>query len=472
MPPRDNHTLMRSRTLAVLVFAVAALAFVRGSAQTPAQAQSTPQTRPYDAEPRHVIVISIDGMKPSVYMQPGPSKVPTLRRLMKDGAYADSVVGVFPTVTYPSHTTMVTGLLPAAHGIYNNYVLDPEGLSNGTWYYYARDIKAPTLYGVVKARGLRTAGVYWPVSVGADIDYLLPEFAPNPHPKTADLMRALSNPRGLLEAYEVSQGKPLPWPMTDEDRTALTAWIFRTYRPHLTLLHLFDTDTAEHKYGPDTPDANKTFEAADANVKTLLDTVAAAGLQDRTDIVIVSDHGFLPVSKQLQVNTVFKREGLLDTDERGRVTRWDAYYQATGGLGFVMLKNPDDSALRARVAGLLKTIAADPANGVEAIYDREALDKAGADPRAAFAVDLKTGFHAGGGTDALVKEAGSKGTHGFAPQRPELHASLIMSGPDVPKSGSLGTVRMTQIGPTIAFWFGVVLSPSADTPLQMGNATR
>jgi predicted AlkP superfamily pyrophosphatase or phosphodiesterase len=270
----------------------------------------------------------------------------------------------------------------------------------------------------------------------------------------------------------VSLGKPLPWPMTDEDRTALTAWIFRTYRPHLTLLHLFDTDTAEHKFGPDTPDAIATFEAADANVKTILDVVASTGMQDRTDIVIVSDHGFLPVTKLLQVNTVLKREGLLQTDDAGKVTKWDAYYQATGGLGFVMLKNPDDATLRARVAGLLETIAADPANGVEAIYDRDALTKASADPRASFAVDLKSGFQAGAGTDMLVKPTAGRGTHGYGPSRPELHASLIMSGPDVPKSGSLGTVRMTQIGPTIASWFGLVLSPQADAPLALSSATR
>lgn len=63
-------------------------------------------------------MVSVDGMKPSVYMQPGPSKVPTLRRLMARGAHAE-VIGVLPTVTYPSHTTMVTGVLPAVHGIYN-----------------------------------------------------------------------------------------------------------------------------------------------------------------------------------------------------------------------------------------------------------------------------------------------------------------------------------------------------------------
>ena len=193
----------------------------------------------------------------------------------------------------------------------------------------------------------------------------------------------------------------------------------------------------------------------------VLDAVKETGLQDRTDIVIVSDHGFLPLEKQLQLNALFKQEKLIEVNpETNRVTKWDAWFHANGGSGFVFLKNPDDAALRDRVAGLLKKVAADPANGVEAVWDREALAKMGADPRASFGVDMKEGFYTNGAHDVLVKQAGSKGGHGFAPTRPELHASLIMVGPDVPKAGSsLGIVRMTQIAPTIASWFGVSMAP-------------
>ena len=107
----------------------------------------------------------------------GPSKAPALRRLAQSGAFAEGVVGVTPTVTYPSHTTIVTGVLPAVHGIYNNRIFDPENTSNGSWYWYARDIKVPTLAGILKTRGMKTAAVSWPATVGADIDYLVPNSA-------------------------------------------------------------------------------------------------------------------------------------------------------------------------------------------------------------------------------------------------------------------------------------------------------
>jgi predicted AlkP superfamily pyrophosphatase or phosphodiesterase len=426
------------------------------------------------AEPRHVIMISIDGLKPETYTKPGPSKVPTLRRLAKEGVFAEGVIGVTPTVTYPSHTAMITGVLPAVHGIPANTILDPSGTSNGEWYRFARDIKTTTLPGVVKARGLKTAGVFWPVSVGMEsLDFNVPEVAYYTNPKMMDLLRELSFPRNIIDSFEIASGKPLVWPMTDDDRVALAIWFFKTQRPHLTLLHIFNTDSQQHNFGPNTPEALKSIEEADAHVQMVLDAVKETGLQDRTDIVIVSDHGFLPVEKQLQLNALFKQEKLLEVNpETNRITKWDVYFHANGGSGFVYLKNPDDAALRDRVAGLLKKVAADPANGVETVWDREALAKAGADPRASFGVDMKSGFYSNGAHDVLVKQTSSKGGHGFAPTRPELHASLIMAGPDVPKTGSsLGVVRMTQIAPTIASWFGVTMSPQVDQPLAFA-ATR
>jgi len=220
-----------------------------------------------------------------------------------------------------------------------------------------------------------------------------------------------------------------------------------------------------HTYGPGSPEALAAIDEADARVQQMIKAVADAGLQSQTDIVVVSDHGFLPIEQQLQPNNAFKREGLLDVDDAGRVQRWDAYFYTSGGAGFVMLRDPDDAALRDRVSALLKKLAADPANGILTVWNRDDLAKAGADPRASFGIDMRNGFYSGGGHAALLSKPSGKGGHGFAPARPELHASLVMSGPDVPKAGTLGVVRMSQIGPTIASWFKTTLSPQADRPI-------
>jgi len=418
------------------------------------------------AEPaRHVVLISIDGMRPASYTSAGPARIPTLRALMARGAYARGVIGVLPTVTYPSHTTMITGVPPAVHGIVNNTWLDPESRAAGAWYWYARDIKVPTLPGLIRASGMTAAGVSWPVTVGMDLDYNVPEHFRSRHPEALSLLRALSTPRHVIDGYESSLPAPMPWPPTDDERTGMAAWILRTFKPHFTMLHIFDNDTASHDYGPDSPEALAALERNDAQVATILDAAKAAGIADRTDIVVVSDHGFLPVQTQLQPNFAFKQDGLIQVNDRGVITAWHAYLQSSGGAGFVYLKRPDDAALLARVRRLLDPIVADPANGVDRLWTREDLQRVGAAPEASFALTMKAGFYTGTAHTVLLQPTTGKGGHGFDPSMPALHASLILAGPDVSTSGDLGVVRMTQIAPTLARWFGVRLTVEADRPL-------
>src|SRR5262245_14387024 len=79
------------------------------------------------AEAAPVLLISLDGMRPDyvTHADEHKLKIPTLRRFMREGAYAEGVIGVAPTMTYPSHTTLVTGVSPAEHGIATNGPFDP-----------------------------------------------------------------------------------------------------------------------------------------------------------------------------------------------------------------------------------------------------------------------------------------------------------------------------------------------------------
>jgi hypothetical protein len=100
---------------------------------------------------------------------------PFLRRLAAEGTYAEGVIGVWPTVTYPSHTTLVTGVSPAEHGIYANLEFDPEHHFAESWFWCAAQIRVSTLWQAAHRAGKVTASIGWPATVGADsIDYLLP----------------------------------------------------------------------------------------------------------------------------------------------------------------------------------------------------------------------------------------------------------------------------------------------------------
>src|SRR5689334_8984115 len=135
----------------------ASVAVVATLAASRAVTAQSPATGP-------VVLVSIDGLKPE-YVRAADSlglKIPTLRSLARDGASATGVVSAFPTVTYPNHTTMVTGAPPARHGIYANTTFDPLGTNMEGWYWYAEDIRVPTLWDAARSRGLTSAAVHWP----------------------------------------------------------------------------------------------------------------------------------------------------------------------------------------------------------------------------------------------------------------------------------------------------------------------
>lgn len=413
-----------------------------------------------DVQPR-VVLISIDGLMPATYTGPDAAqRAPNLSKLARSGIHADGVIGVFPTVTYPSHTTLITGVEPARHGIFDNRILDPENRSAGAWNWYASAIRALTLPAAARARGLRTAAITWPVSIGMDADFLVPEYFRSSHPESLSMLRALSSPQALFDAAATSRGRPFGWPQTDRDRTDLTTFAIRTLDPHLLLLHLIELDGAEHTHGPGSAQAAETLARLDGYVGEIVEAVRAAGRADRTHVVIVSDHGFLPVTTQVQPNAAFRREGLLEVTERGDVASWQAYFHSSGGAGFVYLKSPE---LRGRVHEILRQLQKDPANGIRRIWTHEELRAAGAHPDADFGLDVVDGFYTGSGHDVLVKPSASRGGHGFAPDRPALHASFIMAGPAVKTRGSVGVIRMASIATTLASVLGVEL-PASTAP--------
>lgn len=415
----------------------------------------------------HVIVVSIDGLMPATYTDSGPAKIPVLRGLAAGGAWAEGAIGVVPSVTYPSHTTMITGVPPSVHGIVTNEILDPEGLSGGAWYWFADAIRVPTLPGAVRSRGLLAGAVSWPATVGMDLDYLLPEYWAWRHPSGRSLLEALTRPAGLVRSSEAAAGRTFDWPLTDRDRVDHAIHILKTWQPHLLLLHVFESDSAEHTYGPGSPQALEAIERIDGYLGLLLEAARTVIPAERLHIVVVSDHGFAGIDRQLNPNVAFRREGLIDVDERGRVRGWRAWFHPAGGSGFVYLRDPSNAAVRDRVERILRDLAGDPANGIADVWTPADLERLGGDPDAAFGLEMRPPFYSSSGVTELVTPSGSRGGHGYAPTRPELHASLVINGPRVKRTGNLGVVRLSQLAPTLASWFGVGLSPRADQPLAL-----
>lgn len=249
------------------------------------------------AAPRKLLVISIDGLDHRYLKDRDTLKlrIPNLRKLVKEGAWADGVVGVVPTNTWPSHTTLITGVRVQEHGILDNNIQTAKGSER---YWYTSYLKAPTLWQVVKKAGRKVAAITWPVTVGDGIDYNLPEYFQGRSGGAMDLASIESKATpGLVEAITKDHPSfPTAW-MDDRARTLATIHILKTHEPDLTLLHFVDLDSAAHDAGPFAREAQAMLEYTDELLGRILRVVPA-----NMTVALVSDHGFEAVTRELNVS--------------------------------------------------------------------------------------------------------------------------------------------------------------------------
>jgi hypothetical protein len=424
------------------------------------------------AERPFVLLISVDGMRPDAVLQAEAHglKLPNLRALIAEGTYAERVRGVLPTLTYPSHTTLLTGAAPGRHGVQANTTFDPFNRNQMGWYWYAEDIAVPTLWDAASAAGLRTANVYWPVSVGARIADNLPQIWRAGTDDDLKLQRALATP-GLEKA--LSAGLP-PYPggeqesvAEDETRTLYAVRLMETRRPDFMTVYLTGLDTEEHHSGPFSPASNAVLERLDAAVGALR-AAAQKAAPGRAVVCVVSDHGFAPVSHDVNLYQAFLAAGLITMDKPGHVSGWKASLWPAGGSAAVMLADPHDETTRRTVSDLLARLAADPANGVQRIMGHDEVVSGGGFPEAAFLVAFAPGYELGFGfTPPLVSAPTNLGMHGYPPDRPDMASSFFLVGPGVPAGRDLGEIDMRAIAPTLAGLMGLRLAGAEAPPLAL-----
>lgn len=384
---------------------------------------------------RALLLISVDGMRPDYVTQASTHglKIPHLLQMLNQGSYASGVRGVLPTVTYPSHTTILTGVWPARHGIFMNTTFDPLNKNLDGWYWYTQDIHVPTLWEAASHAGLTVASVSWPVSVGAhDVRYLIPEFWRAGTSDDIKLLGAVSTP-GLLADLEEKLGPYITdlnnAVQGDRQRTRYAAEILRSKRPEFMTVHLAALDHLEHQTGPFSPESNATLERIDQMIGELEDAVRS-GHPDAA-ICVVSDHGFTRTDHHLHLMVPFAQEGLVKIDPKTvdwpepRVLNWSAVPWVDGGSAAIVLKDPADQAVKDKVAQLLRGLAADKTNGIAQVLDQKAIAALGGAPVATLWVDMQSNyvvdksFH-----EPLVTETKIGGSHGYSPDNPELLASF------------------------------------------------
>ncbi|HRQ88607.1 MAG TPA: ectonucleotide pyrophosphatase/phosphodiesterase [Bacteroidia bacterium] len=422
------------------------------------------------AEPKkdhHVILVSVDGLA-HYYFDDPKANMPTIREMASKGARAKWMGTSFPTVTWTNHTTLVTGVHAGRHGVIGNNYYDraqnkaipliPDPLFDKT-----EIVKAPTVYDVVHAAGLSTAGVCWPASRNAaTLDWQVPDVFDQA------IFEGASTPALLAELKEkgLPYWKQNEWckagnagkPQRDWLYTSIARHLVEAHRPNFLALHLVSVDALEHATGRQSDEAYWAINDSDRCIRDLVETVEAAGLADRTTFVVTADHGFITYTKEIAANIVLRQEGLREGN--GLKLRQQAYALGQGGGCFVyILDEANRDTIRDRLAARFREV-----EGVEIVIGPEDFAKFGhklpsENPHEPdLMLSAADGYSFSGKDDGelvILPTDGPKGSHGYSSFHDLMGASFVASGAGIKPGVVLDRISNTDVAPTIAALLGV-----------------
>lgn len=412
---RFRDTVSRIATLFLVLVVSSATAQGSGGFNAPEH-----RDKPY------VILVSLDGFR---WDYQDLYDTPALDRIAANGVRAERMIPVFPTLTFPNHYSIATGLYPTNHRLIGNtfpnedqtdwYAINRrEAVQDGRWY------SGEPVWVAAEKAGMVTAAYYF-VGTEADIQRV-----PMTYWHTFD-----ASVPGLNRVDKV-----LEWLSMPEER-----------RPHFITLYFEDIDTMTHGYGPGSDRSIAAVERVDGYLNALLSGIDQLPHGEDVYLVVVSDHGQL--AKKLDdeiliIDEVADTEGLNIVDH--------------GAAVFIYF--PEDDLARAKV--MRDAINAAWQHG-KAILRDEAPTAWRVTEEAGFAdiiVQAEPGYLVYS-TEGKVQRR-SRGDHGWAPETDGMHAIFLARGPRLPKGERIGPIRSIDVYPLMMAILGLPITTPIDSDPQ------
>ncbi len=409
-----------------------------------------------------VLLISIDGFA-DFYWRDERVKAPTLRALAERGAVADGVTAVFPSTTWPTHVSLVTGVKPARHGVVANHILNratrrAEDLTGDPIYDASAILAAPTVYDRAAAAGLRVAAVDWPATRHSpSLAFNLPFFKDQRVFET-QTARAVWDE---LKAAGFPMDRQGDWAnlprrfMKDTMVAEVAAHAVHRHAPDMLMVHFLCADSHQHLFGPRAPEAYWAIEHVDACIGRLL-AALPGNVRERAAVFVVSDHGFLPVERDIRPNVRLRRLGAVRGDGATGFAG-EACFVMNHGAGYLYALDGDARALRSLAGEVVKM------EGVAAAWPRERFAELGLPaehrmlPDAVF--EAEPGFQFSDETAGEDENGAPKyrGTHGQRPEAPGNAAFFLASGAGIARGAKLGRIQSRDVAPTVATRLGITM---------------
>jgi arylsulfatase A-like enzyme len=363
-----------------------------------------------------VILISMDGVR---HDYPDREPLPAFTQMAREGARAEALIPVFPSITFPAHTSLSTGAHPDRHGIVNNLFTTPSG-DEFRYGSGAEALAAEPLWAAAERQGVRAATCFWPISE-TPWRGVAPSYARAPFDDA------------LPERAKVEQ--ILAWLDLPEPR-----------RPGLLMSWWHGADHAGHESGPDAAETREALREQDAELGRLIAGISQRARWGEVTLIVVSDHGMLAARAALDANDLLEDAGVA-----GHAVNANA-------LALVRLADSAGAAAAAR-----KLAGADPRIRAYARSElppalRFAHENVGdvvllAEPPLAF-LDAWSRLDLWRSLSALW--GGEVGVHGYDPEAtPEMRAIFFALGRGVPHGNRLPAVRALDVAATVARLLGI-----------------
>lgn len=413
-------------------------------------------------------MISVDGLA-GFYLDDPKAEMPNIRALATEGARAKSMKASAPTVTWPNHTTLVTGVPPAQHGVVGNNFFDRAAREKRTLIWdptFDKDeiVKVPTLYDIAKANGLKTAAIRWPATRNAkSLDWTIPDM------KWGAQEKNFSTPSLVKECEREEiffSSTPPSDEVLDQSCTHVFNLILKNHRPQLALLHLVDVDHTQHAKGPRSSAAYEAIKTADAQVGAVWQELKR-DFPGRATLFVVSDHGFSPIKRIILPNVILRQAGLMKENSSDQSIE----IISQGGSAMIyLLDEANRAAMQKKIAEALR-----PVKEIASVVETTHLSDYGIanpkdDPRAPdMIIFAKLGYVFGdtaAGELPFEDKPERLGSHGHDPNLPDLHATFVAWGAGIKRGARLGEIDNTCVAPTVAKLMNLSLPSSKSRPLN------
>ena len=418
----------------------------------------------------NVVYISIDAMHPDLVFKADKFglKIPYLRSLIDKSTHTSKgVYGIYPTLTYPSHVTMFTGVKPQTHGLYNNIFFDPDDRHHQAWDWFDPcKGKLENLWTAAKKEGYKTVNICIPCTTGGDIDYNIIEYWRDKTEYNNKLFNCLCSPPWLIEKMESDIGF-IPGLLETEkeddiQRGSAALWLLEnklkdSKDPFFLSQYFASYDGKAHECTTYSNEAFEALEAIDSMCMKIEEKAREVG-GDNLVVCVVSDHGMSDVKKTIRINAELRKEGFI-TAENETVKKWSAYCHYAHGMAEVRIKDPDDVETYKSIEKLLRKIESEAGNGVIKVYNRDQIIRLGSFLNSDFALEAGIGYRFENHIQGNLVEEESKyfATHGYSPENDIMRASFFVKGNGVSEGLDRDDINLIDYAPTVASLMGFSL---------------